>query len=95
MSVPVPTNAFAVHVIVVVPGATAVAKPVDALIVATLGLLLVQPEDAHAGEVLPKLSLKTAENCWVVLTGAPIVNGDTVIEFATNTKMLPDPLTTT
>ena len=90
-----PTRLSAVQEIVAVPGATAVATPVVALIVATDRLLLAQPPcaESHAtGGLLPRLSLNCAVNGMVVLTGAPIVLGSTVIEVATKTNQLPDPV---
>ena len=84
-----PTILAAVQDMVAVPGATAVANPVDALMVATPVLLLAQPLVVHAGVLLlPDWLLACAVNCTVDPTGAPIVNGVTVIDVTAKTKML-------
>jgi hypothetical protein len=93
-----PTRLSAVQEIVAVPGATAVATPVVALIVATDRLLLAQPpcaESQATGGLLPRLSLNCAVNGIVVPTAASAVLGSTVIEVAKKMKMLAEPVTTT
>jgi len=84
VSVPVPDNPDAEQVIVVVPDTTTVAIPVDALIVATPGALLVHPEETQAGAVLPAISRNSAENETVVPIGALAVKGLATIELAIN-----------
>lgn len=88
ISVAFPVRLEAVHEMVVVPGATAVATPVDALMVAILGLLLAQPDDVQAGMFVPDELVACAVNGTVVPTAAPTVDGDTNINEAENTKML-------